>query len=393
VRKAVAVAMLSTMVLAAPAAAFHPEEETAVGQLPAWTERVHLNGTLEGDFAWIDKSDAGDKESGSASDLLIGTLEMAVEVDFIDWLTGGVVFLAEDLGTEDETGVTVDEAAMAFGKEDIPYYLVVGKRAQPFGVFENHLITDPMTQDAYETNRVGVTAGYTGPLGLDLSATAYKGEEMMAHLFESELFDAETITRVADPAGDDVSSYIIASSLEPLEGLLLFASLLSEPGSGDRNTTAGGGFSLDLDGDHGFRVDGEYIKSLDRELYAGFDRKFEEGVLSLSVAYEFVMREREVKGGALFAERKAHLVAEPLEIAVRYEHFDDDGLAEISQTWSAENRYSAGARYAFYQDAQSGLTAYAAAEYRHTDYRVHPDLVATRADANDEFFMRLGVAF
>lgn len=255
----------------------------------------------------------------------------------------------------------------------------------------NHLVSDPMTQGAYETNRVGVTVGVAGPMGLDLSVTAYKGEEMMAHLFESELFDTDVITRGADPAGDDVSSYIISASFEPVsEHLTVFGSCISEPGNGNRNNTVGVGLSLGLDG---IRVDGEYMKAIERERYSGFSREFKESVLSLTAAYEFVMREREVIGGALFAERKAHVVAEPLEVALRYEHFDDDGMADASETWSVEDRYSAGARYAFYQDPDSGLAAYAATEFRHTDYRLHPSQASTRADSNNEVFARLGVTF
>ncbi|MEW6721509.1 MAG: hypothetical protein AB1346_13765 [Thermodesulfobacteriota bacterium] len=372
-----------------------PSDNAAQGSLlPAWMERVHLSGTFEGDFAWAKKGDPADRTIGPASDLFIGTIELGVGVDVTDWLTGNVVLLAEDLGTEDETDLTVDEATLTFRKEDFPFSLVVGKRVQPFGVFENHLVSDPMTQDAYETNRVGATAVYSGPMDLDLSATAYKGEEMMTHLFESWLFDSEAVVRADHRPADEVNSYILSASFKPLGGpLTLFGSFLSEPGAGNRNDTASAGFHFEADGKRGFRVDTEYMKAVNREIYAGFDREFREGVFAVTVAYEFVMREREVIGGSLFEERKAHLVAEPMEIALRYEHFDDDGLAAASQTFSVKDRYSAGARYSFYEDPSGGLAAYIAGEYRHTEYRVHPAQAGTRIGSNDEIFARLGLTF
>jgi len=116
-------------------------------------------------------------------------------------------------------------------------------------------------------------------------------------------------------------------------------------------------------------------------------------VLSLSAAYEFVLRKREIVGGALFEEKKAHLVSEPLEVAVRYEHFDDDGMAEASETWSVEDRYGGGMRYSFYSNPNTGVVAYTGFEYRHTDYRVHMLMPEELADGRDELFARVGITF
>jgi len=76
---------------------------------------------------------------------------------------------------------------------------------------------------------------------------------------------------------------------------------------------------------------------------------------------------------------------------VRYEHFDDDSLAESTGTWSVKDRYSAGARYSFYNDETRGLNAFLAAEYRRTEMRV--DSASVMDDSNDEFYTRLGVNF
>lgn len=359
--------------------------------LPEWTKRIHLSGTLEGDLSWTEHSDVANRESDSASDLFISTVELGVEADFTDWIRGFVLFLAEDLGTGDETDVTVDETTLTLQKGNFPFYLTFGKRVQPFGIFENHLLTDPMTQDAYETNRAGVTVGYTGRVDSDISLTVYKGEEQMNHLFEAGLFDTDTVSR-ADGESNDVGSFIISALLTPIENhLTLFAAYLSEPGRGRRNNSVNAGISLVPPFIEKLRIDGEYMKALDRERYDGLDREFKEGVLSVSVAYEVVLREREVIGGGLFAERKAHIVSEPFEIAVRYEHFNDDGMTDKAQAYSVKNRYSLGGRYTFYNDGL--LTAYLGAEYRRSDYRVPESMKGTMADDNDEFLARLGLTF
>lgn len=365
------------------------EKETKEGELPGWMKRIRLAGTIEGDYIWTKHNDVADKASDSITDLLISTVEIGAEADFTDQVKGSLVFLTEDIGTENETDVTVDEAIMTLQSKDFPVYLIFGKRAQPFGVFENHLISDPMTQDAYETNRVGVTAGIRGPAALDLSATVYKGNEMMNHLFESELFNSNPLNRSTE-VPDNAGSYIISLSLSPIEShLTLFGAYISETGNRDRNETLNAGFNFIPPVLENLRIDAEYMKALNREKYDGADKEYREGVLSVTAAYEFVLRKREIIGGALFAERKAHIVSEPLEIAVRYEHFDDDGMSDEPGIWTVDNRYSAGARYAFYYDEESELTAYIAAEYRLTKYRKSTDSI----DKNNEFSARLGLSF
>jgi len=356
---------------------------------PGWTERVRLRGTIEGDYIWAQRGDVAGEAQDSASYLSMSTVEIGTEVDFTDVVKASLVFMAEELGTDDETGVTVDEALMTLQGGDFPLYLIFGKRTQPFGVFENHLVSDPMTQDAYETKRVGVTAGIRGPAGMDLSATLYRGDEMMSHLFESGLFSSDRISRTpAEPGG--AGSYIVSLTLSPAEGhLTFFGSYVSEPGNGNRNETLNAGLNLVLPVLESLRIDAEYMKALSRERYDGAGKEYREGVLSVTAAYEFVLRRREVIGGALFAERRAHVVSEPLEVAIRYEYFDDDGMAGELGMWTVDNRCSAGARYSFYHDDESELTAYVAAEYTITTYRKAPGSI----DKNSGVSTRLGLSF
>jgi hypothetical protein len=397
--------LLGTAMIALPARtclATHFEEELPeeadkgieLEGLPGWIKRFTLTGAFEGDFQWARHGEITEKGSDPSSELFISTAELGVEAAFTDWMRGFVLLLAEDLGTEDETDVTIDESTLSIEPEGFPFYITMGKRALPFGIFENSLVADPMTQDAYETNRVGLTLGYAGPWDSEVSFTIYKGEEQMDHLFESGLFDTEAIQRAGEES-DNVESFILSATAIPVEDhLTVFASYLSEPGRGRRNNTVSIGASIvppNIPYLVNLRFEAEYMKALQRETFEGLDREFKEGVISASVAYDFVLRKREVIGGALFRERKAYIVSQPVNIAMRYEHFYDDGLSGEVEAWSVEDRMSAGGRYTFYEDGI--ISAYIAGEYRMTDYRVNEALRPGVEDENDELLLRLGLVF
>ncbi len=367
-----------------------PEAGEPQGASAIVADRVNLSGSIYGEYRWMNHRDTTDPDTGSTSDLYLRKIELGVEARLVDWITASAVFNSEWIGDDVSQGdekVTVDEATVTLQDEDFPVYLVIGKRTQPFGIFENHMITDPMTQDAYETKRVGITAGYTGLKGLDLSLTVYKGEEQMDHLFESGLFE-DTLRRAGEDS-DYAGSYIVSVSVEPIDSLTVLGAYLSEPGRETRNQSMNAGVSYVPSFLDGFRLDAEYMKALNREKYDGINREYKEGVFSATLAYEFVVRERKSIGGGLFAARKAHLISEPLELALRYEYFDDDGMSNDLGIWTVKNRYSAGVRYSFFNDTETGFNAFIAGEYRHTELRIHEDM----KDSNDEVYLRLGVDF
>jgi hypothetical protein len=142
-----------------------------------------FSGVIELDYSYANDSDIGDNTvNDSTSDLDIGTVELGLEAAFHEYVTGNFLTKGEALDSDDDR-VFWDEATIGIQKEGVPFYFIGGKRGQPFGMFESHLINDPITQDCYEIAKTGVTVGYvTEYLGLDISATIYKGEALMAHL-------------------------------------------------------------------------------------------------------------------------------------------------------------------------------------------------------------------
>ena len=342
-----------------------------------WSDKVILSGAVELDYSYADDSDIGDNTiNDSTSDLDVGTVEPGMEIALHEYVTGNVVFKAENLDNDDN--VFCDEAVIDISKEGFPVYFVGGKRGQPFGAFESHLITDPLTQDLYEVAETGATIGFIpGLLGLDISATVYKGEELMAHMLEGAYeLDRTYLDDTAALPGwrtggmngsyaetDDVSSFICNITMEPMEGMILGLFYDSEPGDGQRNNSLGGMFHIEISK---ITLDAEYITAIQREKDSIDNMENKESALSGAIAFQ---------------------VMDPLEIAFRYEAFDDDIPGE--QDGHIENRYSLGLNYCLFENENfaTGLSF----ECRKSNYE---KTAGSAVDDNlTEFLAKLGIEF
>jgi hypothetical protein len=197
----------------------------------------------------------------------------------------------------------------------------LGKRTQPFGLFETHFVTDPLTQDADETQTVGVSAGLKVPLETDLSLTFYKGRVQSDHLYASGLFDpaaapvpAVTVARV--------DSWILSGISTPVKDIwTVFAACSSEPGAGRRMTTLGLGSNLVIPGLKNLQIDAEYMRALGREDVHDLGRSFRETAVSVTASYQFVLRPRTLRGGGNYRSRKSQRLSRPAEMALRFEAY------------------------------------------------------------------------
>ena len=272
-----------------------------------------------------------------------------------------MILKGENLDNDDR--VFWDEATIAIQKEGFPLYFVGGKRAQPFGVFNSHLINDPITQDCYEVAKTGATVGFIpGFLGLDVSATLYKGEVLADKVHEAGYGWARDPDPNPDPT-DDVNSYIFHVSMSPIEGLRLSTYFDSEPGQVDRNDTVGGAIEYQFGP---LTFDTEYIVAINREINATDLKEYKESAWFAALAFQ---------------------VADPLEIAVRYEGSDDD--MDGDQDGHLENRYSLGASYTLFE--KDNFTTTLMVEYRRSNYEKAAG--STVHDKADEIFTRLAFAF
>jgi hypothetical protein len=351
-----------------------------------WIEKIKLSGGFLGDFRLLHDPLL---VPSSLSDLYLRRIEIGVNSTLVDWVSGIIVLNSEWLGDSLHPGdavLSIDEAHLDLHVPKTPFYTVFGLRTQPFGQFESSMINDPLTQDAYETKKVGMTVGLAGPLGLDASLTLYRGDELLSHLFAAGIFDGTAVAR-ADPKVRGVDSMVLALGAAPVDDSLnLGAAFSSEPGAGRRNETLNVFFSLTPPFMKHLAIEGEWMRALRRETYVGLARPFREAAFSLELSWVFGVsgtRPRSNLGGGSYLARRSHLRAHPVEASLRFESFADDGLAAASGSWSVRRRLGIGGRYTF---ARSGsLAVYVAAEARRETRR--------RAAAADEFHFRLGLDF
>lgn len=325
--------------------------------LKPYIEKATLNGFVEFNLDYINPSDTDDKDSGSTSELYVGEVALALRVFFNEWVKTKIVVNAEDLGKGDETEeINMDEAIVTLENPWIPVYLTGGKTVLPFGVFEDRMISGTITEDLYEIDDWGVTLGFAPDFyGLDISVSIYEGQDIIENLKD---FGAHEFSPGREKE-DGVDSFIANVTLKPVEELLSLAVFYeNEPGDGDRNQSLGGAVTVNV---WKFIFDAEYITALEREKGANGE---------------------ENKESAWFAAL-AFQPFEKLELATRYEDFNDDVSGDQDEI--LDYRYSAGWNYSF---SDFNTLSF---EYRHSRFEKENGSIA--ADDQDEFFFQLALDF
>jgi hypothetical protein len=242
--------------------------EDAINRKPEsdkWYDRLQISGLIEveaghGETDFKDPA-AGDEET---SDVDLATVELVMDAKIAEHVDGHVMFKYED------DDLFVDEGFITLaGTESFPAYLIAGRQYIPFGYFDSHFVTDPVTLELGETNDGAVVAGYRfGGEMVDIAVGAFNG-------------------RVKEIGEDDtISNFMGAVVVNLSENIIFGASYTS-------NLAASNSFSeqvTDLDGDGAtenisdfvggysvfatvsfmdrFKVIGEYVAAVD-EFEAG----------------------------------------------------------------------------------------------------------------------------
>ncbi|MBW1959235.1 MAG: LbtU family siderophore porin, partial [Deltaproteobacteria bacterium] len=120
------------------------------GILEKWADKITLSGVIEAEAGYEDYDyDNPATNDEDSSDITLATVELGVDVDITKHVKGHVLFLWEEDDTEP---VDVDEGFITLdGADVVPLYLNVGKLYVPFGNFESHFISDPLTLELGET--------------------------------------------------------------------------------------------------------------------------------------------------------------------------------------------------------------------------------------------------
>jgi len=138
-----------------------------------WSKKITISGLLEAEASYEDKEfDAANKDDEESSDLTLATLELGIDADIAKHVSGHALLLWEEDDTEP---VDLDEGYITLDGEDVlPMYLNVGKLYVPFGFYESHFISDPITLEIGETRESAATVGLANDM-FEITASAFNG--------------------------------------------------------------------------------------------------------------------------------------------------------------------------------------------------------------------------
>ncbi|MBN2705384.1 MAG: LbtU family siderophore porin, partial [Deltaproteobacteria bacterium] len=99
-----------------------------------------------------------DYDGNDESDIALATVELGIDIDLHKYVSAHVLLLWEEDDTEP---VDLDEGYLTLGDpEHFPVYVQAGKFYVPFGNFESHMISDPLTLELGETRESSVLLGF-----------------------------------------------------------------------------------------------------------------------------------------------------------------------------------------------------------------------------------------
>lgn len=317
-----------------------------------WFDRIQIGGLIEVE-AFAENTDFDDPttDDEDTTDVDLATVELAIDARIVDHVDGHILVKYED------DDVFIDEGFITLtGSDDFPAYLVAGKQYIPFGNYDSHFITDPVTLTLGETVEGAVIFGYLfGNEMVDISAGFFNG--------------------AAKEAGDDdiIENYVVSGTYTPFEGLNFGLSYMSNLAGSDGlqednnvvdsdnldSLVAGWSAFVSYEFLERFKVIGEYLSALD---------EFEAG--ELYDAGETKEREPSAWNVELGVS-----VVENVEIAVRYSGSDDGGNEFLPET-----EYGGVINWAFFENTNLAL------EYLHWEFE--DDFKET-----DLFTMQLAVEF
>ena len=322
-------------------------EQKQEGLLGKWADKITLSGLIEAEAYYENYDyDGPGEDDEDSSDITLATVELGVDVDIIKHVKGHVLFLWEEDDTEP---VDVDEGFITLDGEDVvPLYLNVGKLYVPFGNFESHFISDPLTLELGETRESALTVGYVNEW-MDVSVSAFNGD--------------------VDEIGEDnhIETYVAAASFSVPEkvssnfGIRAGVSYISNIADTDGLEGETPGEIKDyVDGFNAF-VSLSFMDKLFLEFeYLGALDEFEAGELSFDDGKEF---QPETWNFEL-----AYAATDRLELAIKYEGGDDLG------DFLPEDQYGAAVTYGLFENTSLALE-YLHGEFENDDER---DLVTTQ---------------
>lgn len=112
-------------------------------------------------------------DTKNTSDITLATVELGVDAKPIKHVSGHIVFLFEE---DDTDPVEIDQGYIRLdGEEKCPFYAEAGRLYLPFGNYDSHFISDPLTLELGETRESALVLGY-GSDRFEFSLGIFNGE-------------------------------------------------------------------------------------------------------------------------------------------------------------------------------------------------------------------------
>lgn len=287
-------------------------EEESGGVLGKWAERITLSGAVEVEANYTSMNfNNPATPSAAMSDIMLAKVELGVDVDIVKHVQGHVLFFWEEEGPVD-----LDEGFIILdGLDKIPFYLNAGKLYVPFGYYESHFISNPITVEIGETRESAINAGFRTNW-LDVSVAVFNGD----------IDETGQSDHVRSFAGRAILTFPEGSipGFGLMAGISYISNIGDSNGLGD-DISGGPGTIVDHVGGWGAFVNVTFLGRFALEAeYIGATKKFQAGELSFD-------------GGTAFQPRAwnlelAYALTENLEFAVKYEGSRDlDGFMPKSQ--------------------------------------------------------------
>jgi hypothetical protein len=140
------------------------EDKLGTGGGGGWTDRITISGVVEAEagFSSTDYNDSA-TDDVDESDIVLATVELGIDAEVYKHVSGHILLLYEE--DENDGNIAIDEGFITIdGKDVVPLYLNAGQLYVPFGQFESHMITDPLTLDLGETSQSAVQVGFANDL-------------------------------------------------------------------------------------------------------------------------------------------------------------------------------------------------------------------------------------
>lgn len=166
------------------------EEKKAPGVLREIAERVTFGGLVEVE-ASMDRND----KDGDTSDVVLATVELGFDAEVHERVAAHVLLLWEE---DDTDPINMDEGTIEIALIDGVTF-TGGKFYIPFGVFNSHFVSDPLTLELGETNESALMLSY----GTDLF-------EASAGIFNGSVNDA---------GDEELQDHFASLTVRPIEGV------------------------------------------------------------------------------------------------------------------------------------------------------------------------------